>query len=123
MAEQLVGLNTNGNHAYSTTSWIPTGKYWIDGKMIYERVITTTHSGTNSLVDAGITNIDTLICHNSNYSYGTLKISGIQNNSDGTFQANAMIYIDNGNLKVHYRGTLNLSANTIITSIIQATLL
>ena len=130
MAEHLAELNKGIDDmgAYSQTSWKPTGRIWIDGKQIYERVFETTHSGTDSEVNTLNTDIDTLVAFFPSYNRGDAKFAnGVASNAS-TYNiqscVNAFVYISGGQntFRVSYRGSIALPSNTKITTIVQATL-
>lgn len=70
MAKCLVGAAGGGAYAppaYSTTEWISTGETWIDGKPIYQKVITANHS--NGDVISELSDAESIIWVGGHFQY------------------------------------------------------
>lgn len=73
MAEKLAELNKGNDISYSTDEQF-TGKYWIDGRPVYQKTINfgTLPNATQKLVAHGISNLDY-----------TIDVRGVAQNPNG----------------------------------------
>ena len=120
MAEHLAELNkVEPTDKYSTTEHF-TGKYWIDGKPIYRKVLQGTLPNTASTPEIGtIANFGTLVSARFIQRGGSFAVDGAIYSGADTSKINVGFVMDTG--RVMYKSTVPSYFGYTVDAIIEYT--